>query len=69
MERQELELLCSPLSPEEVLEEMSNICNEYAGKFGVPIEFITLKASRDILSRLIESFDESPSVRAARIMF
>lgn len=69
MTRQELDLLCQPLSPEEVLAEMNFICNGYVRESGIDTEAIALKASCDILNRVIEYSGSPPSVRAARIMF
>lgn len=72
MTRQELDLLCHPLSPEEALEELQLIYNGYGGDNN-PLEvmpgMLAIRAAGDILRREIEVFNEPPSVRAARIMF
>lgn len=69
MTRQELEQLCQPLSPEDTVIELENICDEKVKEQGIDTEAIALRASFDILNKLIEAFDESPSVRAARMVF
>jgi len=71
MTREELELLCHPLTPEEALRELGGLYQERVNLNGgagdEPLD--ALNAGYNILSRLIESFEEAPSVRAGRIMF
>jgi hypothetical protein len=72
MTRKELEQLCQPQTPEEVLEELESAYNEGGGDdapLGLMPGMMALKATIGILKKLIEEADMSPSVKVRRIVW
>lgn len=75
MTRQDLEQLCQPQTPEEVLEELESQYNEAGGDdnpLALMLEMVALKAATEIVREAIDeaaNADLAPSVKATRLIW
>lgn len=70
MTRQELEQLCEPQTPEQVLEGLRNLYNYLSNSFAPEEDDLTaMNASIAVLEKEIEDTSFSPSVRIIRSIY